>query len=271
MTSEASAKGDHLFSLKRFTLVELLVVISIIIVLAGMLLPALGQVRARSKSVTCMSNLKSCAYALNSYANTYTDHFPAALSKDRNDSGTEKTYGWCGVLIRKGFLAQEVTYTGGQYVRLTQNSVIKCPSVIYSGDTGESYYHDWHTYGLIQGKAGEGTNEEALGSLGNYGSSRMFHVKRAMLTKSRYCQIPLGGDSIHADDGLQPAYLEMLLPSNTNRYVAAGARQRAIHVRHLGKGNIFYADGHVVSVTGKEIVPDTWLKYADKVAGPVSY
>lgn len=60
-----------------FTLVELLVVISVIAVLMGIFFPVLGQAKESAKRVTCLSNLKQIGLATQLYVNEY-EYYPRA-------------------------------------------------------------------------------------------------------------------------------------------------------------------------------------------------
>jgi prepilin-type N-terminal cleavage/methylation domain-containing protein len=59
-----------------FTLVELLVVISVIGLLMGILLPALNKVRGSANRTYCMSNLRQIGVAMRSYLDDNRDIFP---------------------------------------------------------------------------------------------------------------------------------------------------------------------------------------------------
>jgi prepilin-type N-terminal cleavage/methylation domain-containing protein/prepilin-type processing-associated H-X9-DG protein len=63
---------------RAFTLVELLVVISIIAVLIALLLPALAAARQAALSVGCLSNLQQCGLAITMYENDFNDNIPQA-------------------------------------------------------------------------------------------------------------------------------------------------------------------------------------------------
>ena len=56
---------------KSFTLVELLIVISIIAVLAGLLFPAIGKVKDKAKRVHAKAQANSLVLAIKSYESTY--------------------------------------------------------------------------------------------------------------------------------------------------------------------------------------------------------
>ena len=61
---------------RAFTLVELLVVVSIIALLAAMLLPSLRRAREQAKLAVCGSNLKQLGAALHLYAADYAGMIP---------------------------------------------------------------------------------------------------------------------------------------------------------------------------------------------------
>lgn len=59
-----------------FSLLELLVVIAIIVVLAGLLLPAIAQVRRSARTVECLSNLRQIASGFHHYASENDGRLP---------------------------------------------------------------------------------------------------------------------------------------------------------------------------------------------------
>jgi len=70
--------GKNISSRNGFTLVELLVVIAIIAILAALLLPVLNRAKERAQKTSCLSNLRQCVLALQTYASDNNEFFPLA-------------------------------------------------------------------------------------------------------------------------------------------------------------------------------------------------
>jgi prepilin-type N-terminal cleavage/methylation domain-containing protein len=109
---------------RGFTLVELLIVISIITLLMSILLPSLRHVREQSKTAICTGNLKQFGLAILTYFADNDGYFPPAY---QSDSSTH----WWGQKKSDG-----IDYTKGfawpyLQTRLRKKSLYECPSQPY--------------------------------------------------------------------------------------------------------------------------------------------
>lgn len=75
-----------------FTLIELLTVIAIISVLAAIMIPVVGQVRATARSAQCVSNMRQVGMALTSYANDNKNLYPKHYDGTAGEGST--TWMW---------------------------------------------------------------------------------------------------------------------------------------------------------------------------------
>jgi prepilin-type processing-associated H-X9-DG protein/prepilin-type N-terminal cleavage/methylation domain-containing protein len=83
-----------------FTLIELLLVIFIIGVLAGLLLPAINTAREKANRIACASNLHQIGIAIQAFAGDNDNHTPTV---DVNGIGPFGSNAWYTALIYGGY------------------------------------------------------------------------------------------------------------------------------------------------------------------------
>jgi prepilin-type N-terminal cleavage/methylation domain-containing protein len=107
-----------------FTLVEMLVVIAIIAILAGLLLPVLAKGKARAQQIQCVSNLKQIGVAFHSFLHDHNDLLPMEVST--NDGGTLE-YIYSSYAVAGQFYFQ---YRNFQAIsnELANPAVLTCPA-----------------------------------------------------------------------------------------------------------------------------------------------
>lgn len=110
-----------------FSLVELLVVISVTSLLLGILLPAFGRVRAIAKQTLCQSRLRQWGFVFEIYAMQNDNFYPHIDGLDRSASQAD-LFGWVDML--PPLMEEKPWREYERWHKPGRDSIFQCPSAI---------------------------------------------------------------------------------------------------------------------------------------------
>ena len=132
---------------RAFTLVELLVVISIIGLLMGILMPALRKARAAANKTYCMANLRQLGVAMRSYLDDNRDIFPICCAEP-----------WALIDTKNPEYAPPITTVLTKILKESKVFICKADTVkkYYKMVGGTSYWYNGRSQNLMSGQWDDG-------------------------------------------------------------------------------------------------------------------
>jgi prepilin-type N-terminal cleavage/methylation domain-containing protein len=222
-----------------FTIIELLIVIAIIGVLAGLLLVAVSSIRTAADNTRCQNNLRQVHMAFMLYCVNNNQRMPYVS----RSGGTEATF--------KDALADafyELDANSGQIWdtsrRVKSNTVAICPAVTRAYPAGKLFIN-----------SGRGGTEKQMSVQYAHNSSFDLPLNRFRpLSWIKTPELwPLWGDAAAGPWGPGfSSYVEFPdLVYATPHFGAKAALGVGMH--HRNAGNLVYADGHLLKITTAQI------------------
>jgi prepilin-type processing-associated H-X9-DG protein len=222
------------------TLIEILVVIDILSLLAGILLPAMRSSKNQAMQIVCANNLRQLALANQNYAHENNDYsVPGALGIFSGN-----LHRWYGTRERK---TEPFNLDSGPLAPFLSHCRLSCPQKIEC-ITLEPAAVDYES-----GNGGYGYNLAYLGSqTWNTGYADQSYMESTKLTvvKRPPETLAFADTAMYRSIGMQPslipyAFAEPRFLIINRQADATWKPYPSIHFRHRRRANIAWVDGHV--------------------------
>jgi len=221
-----------------FTLVELLVVMAIISLIAGLVVPAVRRAQERAKQAVCMSNLRQLGQAFLMYASDNEGFLPAWFAPTPVASGewigNQGMYVgkcWHGELIRKGYVNNPAVFA------CPKDDFRRNPVRCKNGDNAPQIINGVQriSYGLIPNSSGARVGMDNYNPIGQASDSRLILAWEEDQCYTEDAATGIGEYFDAAEAGYP-------VPADLNAPVG----------RHLGTFNILWLAGNVTSCTEEQ-------------------
>ena len=213
---------------KIFTLIELLIVISIIAILAAMLLPALNAAREKAHAVSCMNNQKQVGYIMRSYLDDWKEQI---MISPMNSIGTTDT-GWLYLPKECGYLPSDLKF-------------ILCPKYPCP-DPSNGNFSSWLkvSYGILNGNGGDSYYRMFLAE---YRSDASYDFRKTRIPSAFF----IAGESLQVDPGNAVPLYRRSMRSNLYLQTKDGTTRPVF--AHANRSNLLMLDGHCETLSYPEM------------------
>jgi prepilin-type N-terminal cleavage/methylation domain-containing protein/prepilin-type processing-associated H-X9-DG protein len=233
-----------------FTLIELLVVIAIIAILAAILLPVLAAAKKKAAQAACINNQKQLGLGMKMYVQDNGDSFPGIASRKYGYQSADWIYWRTDSNTYPSFVKSPILTS----IPGMQKPSLLCPlDNVTTGRNSESYPDGYGPYLFSYSFNGYGLDANK----NNFGMSTIIDASGgspvAYLFKEGSVKSPANKIMLAEEPGSTASWDS---PDgnviNDGRWVPSnltGSTGDLLTIRHGGKADVTFADGHVEAVT----------------------